>query len=94
MCPVVLLVEDNPTFRKSMKEMLGLRFPGIKIDEAPDGEQALQKLTNISPDGIFMEIKLPARNGLEATRQSKRLITTRRWSSSPSMRSQNTGRPL
>jgi DNA-binding NarL/FixJ family response regulator len=67
MCSV-LLVEDNPTFRKSLKEMLALRFPGLEIGEAGDGEEALQELWNINPDIIFMDIKLPGRNGLEVTR--------------------------
>ena len=71
MCSV-LLVEDNPTFRKSLKEMLALRFPGLEIGEASDGEEALQELGNINPDIIFMDIKLPGRNGLEVTRIIKK----------------------
>ncbi len=64
----VLLVEDNSTFRKSLKEMLTLRFPGIEIEEAADGEEALQKLENTNPDLIFMDIRLPGKNGLEVTK--------------------------
>ncbi len=64
----VLLVEDNSTFRKSLREMLVLRFPGIEIGEASDGEEALQELENTNPDLIFMDIRLPGRNGLEVTR--------------------------
>lgn len=64
----VLLVEDNSTFRKSLKEMLALRFPGIVIDEASDGEEALDKLNNFYPDLIFMDIRLPGKNGLEVTK--------------------------
>ena len=71
MCSV-LLVEDNATFRKSLKEMLALRFPRLEIGEASDGEQALQELGNINPDIIFMDIKLPGKNGLELTRIIKK----------------------
>ena len=67
MCSV-LLVEDNPIFRKSLKKMLAFRFPGLKIGEVSDGEEALQELENTNPDLIFMDIKLPGRNGLEVTR--------------------------
>ena len=67
----VLLVEDNSTFRKSLKEMLSLRFPGLEIEEASDGEEALQKLETIYPDLIFMDIRLPGKNGLELTREIK-----------------------
>jgi len=71
MCSV-LLVEDNLIFRKSLKEMLALRFPGLEIGEASDGEEALQELGNLNPDIIFMDIKLPGKNGLEVTRIIKK----------------------
>ncbi len=71
MCSV-LLVEDNATFRKSLKEMLALRFPRLEIGEASDGEEALQELGNINPDIVFMDIKLPGKNGLEVTRIIKK----------------------
>jgi DNA-binding NarL/FixJ family response regulator len=64
----VLLVEDSSTFRKTMREMLALRFPGIEIGEASDGEEALQKLENTKPDIIFIDIRLPGKNGLEVTK--------------------------
>ncbi|MGA2402623.1 MAG: response regulator [Syntrophobacteraceae bacterium] len=64
----VLLVEDNSIFRKSLKEMLVLRFPGLEIEEASDGEEALQELENTNFDLVFIDIKLPGRNGLEVTR--------------------------
>ena len=64
----VLLVEDNLFFRTSLKEMLAFRFPGVKFGEASDGEEALQKLENTNPDLIFMDIRLPGRNGLEVTK--------------------------
>ncbi len=67
----VLLVEDSSTFRKSMREMLTLRFPALKIEEASDGEEALQKLENTNPDLIFMDIRLPGQNGLEVTKKIK-----------------------
>jgi DNA-binding NarL/FixJ family response regulator len=51
-----------------MREMLALRFPGIEIEEASDGEEALRKLENTNPDLIFMDIRLPGKNGLEVTK--------------------------
>jgi len=68
----VLLVEDNSTFRKSLKEMLSLRFPGLEIEEAADGEEALKKLENGYPDLVFMDIRLPGKNGLEVTKIIKK----------------------
>ncbi len=67
----VLLVEDNQTFRKSLKDILAFRLPGLQIGEACDGNEALDKLESLKPDLIFMDIRLPGKNGLEVTRMIK-----------------------
>jgi DNA-binding NarL/FixJ family response regulator len=66
-----LLVEDNPTFRQSLKEMLSSRFPAMDLQEAGNGEEALKKVDEGPPDLIFMDIKLPGANGLDLTRRIK-----------------------
>lgn len=66
-----LLVEDNETFRESLKEALHFRFPSMEILEAGDGKEAIEKVTAFPPDMIFMDIKLPGENGLSLTRKIK-----------------------
>ena len=66
-----LLVEDNAPFRQSLREMLCERFPKMVVEEAEDGEEALQKLEDLLPHLVFMDIKLPGANGLEITRKIK-----------------------
>ena len=68
---VTLIVEDNSTFRRSLKEMLCARFPEMSIEEAADGPEALNKVSDLSPDIVFMDIKLPGANGLELTKRIK-----------------------
>lgn len=67
----ILIVEDNATFRQTLRGLLGERFPGIAIEEAENGGQALQKVETLLPDVIFMDIKMPGENGLELTRKIK-----------------------
>ena len=67
----LLIVEDNLTFRQSLREMLEVQFPSLGIREASNGDEALRLLQNDEPDLIFMDIKLPGRNGLELTRSIK-----------------------
>jgi DNA-binding NarL/FixJ family response regulator len=69
---LVLIVEDNSFFRQSLREMLELHFPELTIEEASNGDEALMVLQENHPDLIFMDIKLPGRNGLELTRTIKR----------------------
>jgi len=70
MC-LTLIVEDNATFRQSLRELLSVRFPSMCIEEAVDGKEALLKLDSNVPDLIFIDIKLPGANGLELTKKIK-----------------------
>lgn len=66
-----LIVEDNVTFRQSLKAILDAEFPSMDIEEAADGTEALEKVHTFGPNLIFMDIKLPGMNGLELTKKIK-----------------------
>ena len=70
MCPI-LIVEDNPLLRNTLKSMLTTRFPSIMVEEASNGEEAMSEFEKINPCLIFMDIRLPDKNGLEITRTIK-----------------------
>jgi len=67
----ILLVEDNVTFRRVLKQSLHEFFPCMIIAEAGDGEEALRKIEILFPNLILMDINLPGENGLELTRKIK-----------------------
>ena len=69
----VLIVENNDFFRHSFKEILKMYIPSLSVDESVDGSDALSKITQSSPDVVFMDIRLPGKNGLELTREIKSL---------------------
>jgi two-component system LytT family response regulator len=54
-----ILVEDNTTFRETLRDNLRLRFPSIEIVEAGNETEALEKINSLSPNLIFMDIRLP-----------------------------------
>ncbi len=66
-----LVVDDNGSFRQAFKQSLQEYFPTMAIDEAADGDEALQKVNASPPDVIFMDIGLPGENGLELTKKIK-----------------------
>jgi DNA-binding NarL/FixJ family response regulator len=68
----VLIVEDNRNFREAFKKSLGDYFPSMVIEEAGNGEEALQKIDRISPHLIFMDVRLPGMNGLQVTQKIKK----------------------
>ena len=67
----ILIVEDNAFFLQFLKETMHLRFPSIDMLEAANGEEAMQKIKTLSPDAIFMDLRLPGENGLGLTRKIK-----------------------
>jgi DNA-binding NarL/FixJ family response regulator len=67
----ILIIDPNDPFRHSLKRILVNRFPFIDIQEASDETEGLDKLEIFDPNLIFLEIHLPARNGLDLARRIK-----------------------
>ncbi|MBI2304298.1 MAG: response regulator transcription factor [Chloroflexi bacterium] len=66
----VLLADDHALFRAGLASLLkawGLQVVG----QAGNGNEAIAKARQLHPDLIFMDINMPALNGLEATRAIK-----------------------
>lgn len=70
MC-TALIVEENQAFRVFMKQMLQMRFPFMLVDEAQNGAEAVVKISNSSPDMVFMNMTLSNGSGLDITRRIK-----------------------
>jgi DNA-binding NarL/FixJ family response regulator len=68
-----MIVEDNDTFRESLRSSLQLKFPSMEIAEAGNGMEALERIDSLSPNLIFLDIRLPGQNGLELTERIKKL---------------------
>ena len=68
----ILIVEDNRIFREAFKKRLDDHFPSMVVEEAANGEEALEKINRASPHLIFMDIRLPGVNGLQLTQKMKK----------------------
>lgn len=67
----ILIVDDNATFRKQLKEFLAPEPDMEVIGEAADGQEAIGKARELQPDLVLMDVRMPGINGLSATRQLK-----------------------
>ncbi len=73
MCVSLLVAEDFVEFRRLIGSLLSQR-PNLKvICEVCDGQDAVQKATDLKPDLILLDIGLPTLNGLDAARQIRKI---------------------
>jgi len=71
----ILIVDDNPTNLKLAS--LLLESEGYVVDRASSAESALERIRELLPDLILMDIELPGMDGLSLTRLLKKDPTTR-----------------
>jgi len=61
--PVLLVVDDEASIRRTLREIL--EYEDIAVEEAEDGEQALEKLRTTRYDAVLLDVKMPKRDGLD-----------------------------
>lgn len=73
----VLIVDDSPFIRMSLKKILS-STPDIEvIDTANDGREGILKLQALKPDVVTMDVEMPVMNGIQA------LDEIMRWQPTP-----------
>jgi DNA-binding NarL/FixJ family response regulator len=65
----VLLVDDDPLVRAGLRMMLA-GDPGIVVvGDAADGDELVAAVTDVSPDVVLLDIRMPRLDGVSALRQ-------------------------
>jgi CheY-like chemotaxis protein len=65
--PSILIAEDNPDSRDALRTLL--EAYGFQVSEAEDGDRAVARAHEVRPNLILMDIMMPRKDGLQATRE-------------------------
>ena len=63
----ILVADDHPVVRKGLQSCLARQERIKVVGEAADGEEALQKALELSPDVVLLDISMPRKDGLAVT---------------------------
>jgi two-component system, NarL family, nitrate/nitrite response regulator NarL len=64
----ILLVDDQPLFRRAIATLIGEQPEFTVVGEAASGLEAIEQAHALSPDLIVMDVEMPVMNGVEAVR--------------------------
>lgn len=70
----VLIVDDGPLLRQKLSERLRREGDFDVCGEAGDGQEAIEKVQQLQPDLVIMDISMPKMNGFDAVRALRKLI--------------------
>jgi len=65
----ILIADDHAVVRRGIKAMVDPRPDLELIGEAEDGEEVIEKVSNLDPDVILMDLEMPRKGGIDAIRE-------------------------
>ena len=74
----VLVVDDSRVSRMLSKQFILARHPDWNVAEAASGEEALERLNDISPDLILLDLNMPGMGGFAAVEKIRALCPAAR----------------
>ncbi len=69
----VVIVDDHEIVRKGIRAFLDSSSEFKVVGEAASGEEALHLVKELVPDVVLMDLIMPGRDGIESTREIKRI---------------------
>jgi chemotaxis response regulator CheB len=72
----VLIVDDNASIRKTLCALFKREADFEVCGEAENGKEAIEKVRELRPDLIVLDLCMPVMNGIDAARVLKQMMPT------------------
>jgi two-component system, chemotaxis family, chemotaxis protein CheY len=72
----IMVVDDLPLMRMRIRE--SLLVEGHEVVEATEGGDAMEQYRRKRPDAVFMDVRMPDMNGVDALKQMREIDPTAR----------------
>ncbi|KZE44505.1 LuxR family transcriptional regulator [Brevibacillus parabrevis] len=69
----VVLVDDQTMIRQGLGYVIQMQPDMQVVGEASDGEEAVELVGKITPDVVLMDVQMPKKSGIDATREIMRM---------------------
>ena len=70
----ILLADDHSLVRRGIRSLLRAQAGWQVCGEAADGREALEKVNELQPDILILDLNMPELNGLEVTRRVHKIL--------------------
>lgn len=70
----ILIADDHEIVRKGVATVLSVRRDLEICGEAADGEEAVRKAEELSPDLVILDLTMPGLNGISAAEKIKKIL--------------------
>jgi DNA-binding NarL/FixJ family response regulator len=75
----ILVADDCDVVRRGIKHLLSQHAGWEVCGEAVDGQEAVEKVRQLSPDLVLLDYSMPVLNGIEAARQIQQMRPSTRF---------------
>jgi DNA-binding NarL/FixJ family response regulator len=70
----IVIADDHDLYRRGMQAVMSTEGDLVVVGEARDGDEVVRVAVDLAPDVVLMDVRMPARDGIDACRSIKERV--------------------